>query len=176
MHERALVIERAIALGEIKETKTGAARTVRLLAPLAADLAEWRLASGKPNQHVLVFPNRAGGAWSDFDWRNWRKRVFATATLAIGLKDVRPYDLRHSFVSLLLAEGASVVDEELVGAERQAAEDLIRRARGELVPLPYPQEAGTARSRRAKSRQLQELRGEPTRGFEPRTPSLRAMW
>ena len=79
---------------------------------------------------------------------------------------MRPYDLRHSFVSLLLAEGMSVVEvarqaghspmmalntyghviEELAGTERRLAEDVIREARDELVPLTYPQ-----RPRRAKS-------------------------
>ena len=75
---------------------------------------------------------------------------FTPATQSAGLKGtVRPYDLRHSFVSLLLTEGATVVEvarqaghspamtlstyahlfEELDGADRHSAEDKIRRAR-----------------------------------------------
>lgn len=49
VRERTLLVERALSLGEVKTTKTGEARTVRLLAPLAQDLAAWRLRSGRPN-------------------------------------------------------------------------------------------------------------------------------
>lgn len=222
VRERTLVIERAIALGEEKTTKTGRARSVRLLAPLASDLAEWRLASGRPDEGALVFPARSGGPWSDFAWRNWRRRIFTPVAAATGLAEARaragltqaqladrldvalavvaawedgsrplaanrlaelesaltpagrqgdsaqrdkarltgtrPYDLRHSFVSLLLADGASVIEvaqqaghsptmslntyghviEELAGAERRPAEETIREAREALVPLTYP--------------------------------------
>jgi integrase len=52
-----LVIERAVTHGELRRTKTGQDREVRLLAPLAQDLAEWRLASGRPRDlRALVFP------------------------------------------------------------------------------------------------------------------------
>jgi Phage integrase family len=192
IRERTLVVERALALGAVKETKTGVTRSVRLLAPLAADLAEWRLASQRPNPDALVFPSRAGREWSDYDWRNWRKRVFRPATRATGLESVRPYDLRHSFVSLLLTEGLSVVEvakqaghspmmtlntyghviEELAGAERRPAEDVIRQARDELVPLTYPQRRRGAKPRKTKSRDLQERPEEPTRGLESRTPFI----
>lgn len=109
VRDRTILVERAVALGEVKTTKTGKTRSVRLLGPLASDLAQWRLASGRPPDQSLVFPRRDGDVWSDFDWRNWRKRVFAPAAAAEA-NGVRPYDLRHSFVSLLLAEGASVVE------------------------------------------------------------------
>lgn len=158
VRDRTLLVERALALGDVKATKTGKTRSVRLLGPLASDLAQWRLFSGRPPADALVFPRSNGAAWSDFDWRNWRKRVFAPAAAAAQLENVRPYDLRHSFVSLLIAEGASVVEvarqaghsptmalttyahviEELEGAERQPAETVIRQARDELVPLTYP--------------------------------------
>lgn len=39
VRERTILVDRAIALGTEKGTKTNAARTVRLLAPLAKDLA-----------------------------------------------------------------------------------------------------------------------------------------
>jgi integrase len=84
--------------------------------------------------------------------------VFAEAAAEAGLENARPYDLRHSFVSLLIAEGASIVEiarqaghsptmalstyahviEELEGAERRPAAAVIREARDELVPLTYP--------------------------------------
>ena len=44
------------------------------------------------------------------DWKRWRRRIFQPASRRIGLEDVRPYDLRASFVSLLVAEGRTVLD------------------------------------------------------------------
>jgi integrase len=75
--------------------------------------------------------------------------VFAPAASAAGLDRLRPYDLRHSFVSLLFTEGGTVIEvarqaghsptmaletyghviEELEGAERRSAEEIIRAAR-----------------------------------------------
>jgi hypothetical protein len=70
-------------------------------------------------------------------------------------------NLRHSFISLLIHEGLSVVevarqaghspemtlstyahvfDEHSLGTERRSAEDQIRAARGEDVPVLYPRE------------------------------------
>lgn len=81
-----------------------------LLAPLAADLAEWRLALGRPHESELVFPTRDGRAWTGEHWRKWRKRVFAPAVGTAGRERLRPYDLRHWFVSLLLAERMSLLE------------------------------------------------------------------
>ena len=90
VQEQTLVIEKAVSLGVEKTTKTRQTRTVRLLAPLATDLAEWRLRSGRPDDRELVFPARHGGVWSDDTWRNWRRRVFAPASRSAGLVGVRP--------------------------------------------------------------------------------------
>jgi integrase len=78
----------------------------------------------------------------------------------------RPYDLRHSFISLLLREGASVVEvarqaghaptmsldtyghviAELECAERKSAEAMISAARETLVPSTYPRKLRAASS------------------------------
>jgi integrase len=149
VRERTILVEQAVAFGEVKVTKTGQTRTVRLLPPLAADLAEWRLASRRPGPKALVFPGPGGNVWTDTSYRNWRRRVFVPAASAAGLDASRPYFLRHLFCSLLLAEGASVVEvarqaghspamtlstyghviEELEGEERRSAEVVIRAAR-----------------------------------------------
>ena len=120
--------------------------------------------------------------------------MFTPAARAARLEGaIRPYDLRHSFVSLLLAEGATVVEvarqaghsptmtlstyahlfEELEGAERRSAEDEIRRAREAVrtsrtrfVPASATTPPGVASKTPANP-------GKPTRGLEPRTPSLR---
>jgi integrase len=143
---RTLHVSRSLALGGEKETKTGGARSVRLLGPLLDDLRRLRAQSG-PDE--LVFPRPAGGAWKDHDWRNWRRRVFQRAAAREGAPGIRPYDLRHSFVSLLIQEGQSILEvarqaghspetclrtyahlfEDFDPAERQLAEDVIREAR-----------------------------------------------
>jgi integrase len=132
--EDTIRVERAVSLcdGTVQGTKTETARTVRLLAPVAADLAAWRLRCGRPTKTALVLPHPSGSPWTKTAWGNWREREFQPAAAAVGLgvlerttKRVlvdgkrrdrtvsryagpRPYDLRHSFASLLLAEGRSI--------------------------------------------------------------------
>ena len=108
---RSLRISSAVALGSEKTTKTGVARSVRLLAPLGRDLENYRDVFGPFPPDRLVFPSGfSGDLWQDDDWRNWRRRVFRPAAEAVGLSKPRPYDLRHSFVSLLIHEGVSIVE------------------------------------------------------------------
>jgi integrase len=110
VRERTLLVQRgADSDGKAKTTKTRSVRTVRLLAPLAADLREWRMASGRPSDDALVFPAPDGAAWTKDDWDVFRANGWKTACKRAGLVPVpRPYDLRHSFASLLLAEGRTV--------------------------------------------------------------------
>jgi integrase len=133
----------------VNAPKTGARRTVRLLAPLAVDLSTWRLASGRPPDDALIFPDTSGGTWTANGFEKWRQRVFVPALAAAGVAHARPYDLRHSFASLLLHEGRSViyvarqlghgaqltmgtyghVIDELEDVPQLSAEDAIRQAR-----------------------------------------------
>jgi integrase len=109
VREQTLLIQRAISLGEESDTKTRQHRTVRLLASLAADLRLWRMAAGRPADSELVFPGKEGQPWTQAAYQSWRRRAFNRATKAAGLAHARPYDLRHSFASLLLHEGRSVI-------------------------------------------------------------------
>jgi integrase len=96
--------------GSIKATKTEHRRVVQLLAPLAQDLREYRFAAGRPLAAALLLPDVAGEAWSKTAWQIWRVDRWAPACRAAGLDPApRPYDLRHSFTSLLLAEGRQPV-------------------------------------------------------------------
>lgn len=110
-----ITVERAARPdGTIKSTKNHERRAVRLLAPLAADLAELRLAAGRPTDDALVLAPTADAhpdavAWTKTDWQTWRTgRWDRACELAAVPTAPRPYDLRHSFASLLLAEGRSV--------------------------------------------------------------------
>lgn len=110
VQERTLLVERAAELdtGGVKGTKTDAARAVRLLAPLAHDLTEWRLRCGRPGLTTHVFPPSAGRPWRKHDWDNWQRRVWTAALASSGLEYAVPYSCRHTFASLLLAEGRTV--------------------------------------------------------------------
>ena len=124
-------------------------RSVRLLAPLAHDLREWRMASGRPDPNAFVIPAHDGGEWTEVGYEQWIKRAWTDALTGAGLAYQRPYDCRHSFASLLLHEGRSViyvarqlghgagltmhryghVVEELDDAPRITADDAITQAR-----------------------------------------------
>ena len=185
--ERTLQVERAVANGLLKATKTGQRRSVRLLSPVRSVLAVWRLASGRPPATALVFARPDGRPFTEVDWRNWRRRVFEPAAEAAGLSNARPYDLRQAYVSLLIREGASVVEvarqaghsptmaldtyghvfAELEGAEKVSAAAEIRRARDELVPVSYLEELAPDEG----PHETPAIR-EPSIGLEPMTPSL----
>lgn len=164
VRDRTLLVERAVSLGAMKDTKTRAHRTVRLLDPLQDDLNAYRRFCGGPADGVLVFPSAAGRPWTKTDWDNWRRRAFDRAAKKIELEGARPYDLRHSFASLLLHEGRSVmyvarqlghdarltlgtyghVIDELDDSPQIPAEDAIRDARAARCVTGVPQEANHA--------------------------------
>jgi integrase len=190
--ERTLLVERSVAFGQLKSTKTGKARTVRLLAPLAETLATWHAVTARPAPTDLIFPAPDGSPWNADRARNWRTRAFADAAKAAGVPNARPYDLRHSFISLLIAQGASVVEvarqaghaptitldtyahlfDERDGAQPTSAEHLIRVARaaesapGVSVLCPRPGQPTDSQPQNPwKST-------KPSDGLEPSTPSL----
>jgi integrase len=98
-------------------SKTERARTIKLLAPLAQDLAEWRLASGRPPDDALVFPTTDGNAWQLHDRQNWRRRIYQPAAKT---------GWGHSRSSGVPAEGLLRVAPALGGTQL----DLRRRAGG----------------------------------------------
>ncbi|HMJ33154.1 MAG TPA: tyrosine-type recombinase/integrase [Baekduia sp.] len=58
---------------------------------------------------ALVFPNHRRGAWTEPAYQSWRRRSFDRARNAADIDQATPYTLRHSFASLLLHEGHSVI-------------------------------------------------------------------
>lgn len=101
------------------------------------------MASGRPPDRALVFGRDDGRPWTKEDWGNRRRRTWRTACCRAGLPDTpRPYDLRHSFASLLLAEGRTI---HYVAAQLEHSPALtldthghvlaeIARARREMFP------------------------------------------
>jgi integrase len=118
-----LLIEQKLVRGQIvtgqKNQRT--IRTIRLLEPLGQDLAAY---ASQTRRVGLLFPRADGEPWRDHDSRNWRKRVFRPATEAIGLVSARPYDLRHSFASLLIHEGRPLM--EIADQLGHSVETLLR--------------------------------------------------
>jgi integrase len=164
-----LLVEEAASHGQLKGQKTGRPpRTITLLPPLREDLAEWRSAARADGPDGLVFGDAAGAVWHKHDWDNWRADVFGPAARNCGLNAMVPYDLRHSFASLLLHEGRHSIVEiaaqlghapamtlgtyahviaELAGSDRRvSAEQQIRRARAAVAVAssgPYPAHDGS---------------------------------
>ena len=183
--ESTLLIERSVAGTEVKDTKTGRSRPVDLLAPVRRDLLEWQLRVG--HRDGPIFQARNGGVWSDNGWKKWQSNKFKPAAQACGLnKEVIAYDLRHSFASLLIHQGMSVVE---VAAqlghspamtlstythvfadfvEKRSAEDVIERVRSERFTKRSLATASHVRADRATASE-----SKPTPRFELGTPSLR---
>jgi len=110
IRERTVLVDQAVAHGRLKVQKTGRDyRTVDLVDVLREDLAAWQ--SARVHFGPLLFGRPDEDAWTLDDWNNWRSRCFHRACRAAGLGQPRPYDLRHSFASLLIREQrVSVVD------------------------------------------------------------------
>jgi integrase len=105
--------ERAIRYRDTKRHRT---RFTPLLAPLAEDLKEWFLASGRPWGKQPVFPAHDGRFWRTDDWRNWRRRIWHGEERPANRRNIqtypgvapsgtRPRDLRSSFITLQIYAG-----------------------------------------------------------------------
>ena len=116
--KRTITVDKAASFGEEKATKTESGRSVPLCAPLADDLAAWRRANGGPHDPALVFPGPSGALWSHSAFNNWRSRVWRPALVRLAAADpnlgqlvtARPYDCRHSFVSLHLRASENPIE------------------------------------------------------------------
>ncbi len=170
-----------------------------MLGPLKEDLLNWRAHTRQGKDLELIFPSPDGSPWNADRVRNWRKRAFAEAAVQAEVPRARPYDLRHSFVSLLIAQGATVVDvarqaghqptmalstyahlfDEHAEDDRRPAAEQIWAARNGLietrtpqkVPVLCPPDPPTSDPNTEQPR-LSGAFVEPSVGLEPTTPSL----
>jgi integrase len=119
-----ILVEQKWVDGEIVagQKTTRPPRSPPLLDALRADLRAYQLACGSSGG--LIFTRANGSPWRDHHWRDWRSRVWQPACEAIGIATITkttivsdgkpktkrtyegpvPYDLRHSFASLLIHE------------------------------------------------------------------------
>ncbi len=193
--ERTILVERSVAFGQLKSTKTSGTRSVRLLQPLNEDLHAWRAKTARDAETDLIFPSPDGSPWNADRARNWRKNAFAQAAAHANAPTARPYDLRHGFVSLLIAQGATVVEvarqaghaptmtlstyahlfDEHDGADHRPAEEQIRAARLAIVSpevsVLCPRLGQDLTSESGKMSISSDF-PEPAGGLEPPTPSL----
>ncbi len=109
--DRTLRVERAVSLGQIKATKTEESRRVDLAPRLSEALSRWQagdreaesLMRGR-NPSQWIFPSEAD---TPLDVAAVAKR-FRWLLRVAGLPRFRLYDLRHTYASHLLAEGAPI--------------------------------------------------------------------
>ncbi len=109
VREQTVRVEVANADGELERLKNRKrsrkrSRTVDLMMPVQEDAA-WRRVSGEPGDDQAVFPHATfGGLWLDEHYRTWRRRMYAPSAENVALPSKRPYDLRHTWASLRIAE------------------------------------------------------------------------
>ena len=63
--------------------------------PAFADLTEWRLKSGRPSDHALVFPNHDGEPWTEAAYQSWRAAPLTVPAKRAASATATPYALRH---------------------------------------------------------------------------------
>ena len=111
---RFITVHRGLARGRIETPKSGKSGRVDMTPQLAdalkAQMAEnnkkgMRLGLGGPPEYL--FTNEKGGF---IDLNNWRRRVFTPALKKAGLRKIRVHDLRHSYATIRLVKGDSILD------------------------------------------------------------------
>lgn len=181
--------------GNWKSTKTNSIRSVRLLEPLKHDLASWRAETDRSDATDLIFPSPDDSPWNEDRVRNWRHRAFADAAAHAGTPKARPYDLRHSYISLLIQQGATVVEvarqaghaptmtlstyahpfDEHDGADRRFVEDQLKDACAAhndpkvSVLCMRPERPDATETQKPA---IASHFAEPSIGLKPMTPSL----
>ena len=86
-----------------QEPKTrGSVRAIAMLTTLATALREHQMASPFKDADDLIFSTQKG---TPVDGHNFVRRVFDPALRRAGLPKIRFHDLRHTFASLLIAQG-----------------------------------------------------------------------
>jgi integrase len=106
-----LIVERRTADGRSHQApKCRLPRAVLLCSALRQDLDDWFEQCPDTSPDSPVIPAQDGSHWNRTRWHNWRCKQFARAARAAAIDGARPYDLRHSFVSLMYQQGATLAE------------------------------------------------------------------
>ena len=151
------------------DTKRGRVRFTPLLAPLADDLREWFIASGRPGGSAPVFPAHDGGFWDSDDWRNWRRRVWqgepqrprrdrknpTPAREGCAPAGTRPRDLRSSYVTLRVYEGVPLT--QIASEVGTSVRMIEQHYAGVIANWDGKQVAAATQIRRARPRSGRQM-------------------
>lgn len=104
-------VDKAVERDEgTKSTKTGKNRLVKVSDDLRTEILRYMADTPSPSSDDSPLIQRRGGRhWNDGSWQTWHRDVWRPVTKECGIQ-ARPYDLRHTFVSQLIHDGASVVE------------------------------------------------------------------
>lgn len=131
---RRLWVRRSVGLdGHFQVPKTrNSTRAIALTATALTALGEHRRKSRFKGEHELIFPSERG---TPLDGRNMVRRYFDPALSRAGLPHMRFHDLRHTFASLLIAQGEhpKLISEQLGHASIQITLDRY----GHLLDQSY---------------------------------------
>ena len=119
--------------GRFSEPKTRTSvRAVAMPATLVSELRSHQLALPRSGEEDLIFPSERG---TPLDDGNIVRREFKPALRRAKLRQVRFHDLRHSFASLMIAQGAhpKLISEQLGHASVQITLDRY----GHLMDQSY---------------------------------------
>jgi integrase len=140
----------------IPDPKTGH-RWIDLPEAVVADLAEWRLASGRPEG--LIFPKPDGRPWSKSDRGNWRRRWLRKAAEG-SAPGITPRDLRHTCASLLAATNTPRVEiENQLGHRADTSERIYQHLIDELRGTKLGVDALIAQARAEVFQEDADVRG-----------------
>jgi integrase len=89
----------------VDASKTGRTRVVPLLPVVRQELAALQLRKGRPGPAAPIISTRAGEPWSESRFRSFRRHRWSKVAASM-----RPYDLRHAYVSLMIQAGHTVVE------------------------------------------------------------------
>jgi integrase len=117
----------------VQEPKTrGSVRAIAITATLVTALREHRMASPFKSDDALIFGTAKG---TPLDGVNLVRRAFKPALRRAKLPEIRFHDLRHSFASLLIAQGEhpKLISEQLGHASTKITLDRY----GHLMDQSY---------------------------------------
>jgi integrase len=138
-NSRRIWVRRSVGIGgRIQQPKTKTSvRAIAVPPTLAAELKRHRMASRFKGDDELVFPSDRG---TPLDGNNMVRRIFAPALKKAGLPQIRFHDLRHTYASLLIAQGEhpKLISEQLGHASVQITLDRY----GHLMDQSYGDASG----------------------------------